>query len=143
MTGFEAGIEISFLKHFSYSLGAAYTYAQNITWDEPLSEIPPFTLNTSLAYKTEKINTHIHARMASEQSRVSTSFHESTTPGFTVLDFYITYSPWDFIDINASVTNLLDENYVEHLSRSYKSMEINSLYYEPGRSFNIGLKVKF
>jgi iron complex outermembrane receptor protein len=142
MTGFEAGIEISFLKHFSYSLGAAYTYAQNITWDEPLSEIPPFTLNTSLAYKTKKINTHIHARMASEQSRVSTSFQESTTPGFTVLDFYITYSPWDFIDINASVTNLLDENYVEHLSRSYKSMEINSLYYEPGRSFNIGLKVR-
>ena len=143
MTGFEAGVEVSFLKNFTYSLGAAYTYAQNVTWDEPLSEIPPFTVNSSLSYKTNKINTHIHARIASEQDRVSTSFSESLTPGFTVMDFYITYSPWRFMDINASVTNLFDVNYVEHLSRAYKAMDMKSLYYEPGRSFNIGVKFNF
>ncbi|MCK5776122.1 MAG: TonB-dependent receptor, partial [Bacteroidales bacterium] len=143
MTGFEAGFDIRFLKHFSYSLGGAYTYAQNISWDEPLSEIPPFTLNTTLAYNTPKIHTQIHARMASEQNRVSESFNESSSPGFTVVDFYFNYSPWKFLDINASVTNLFDINYVEHLSRAYKSMGVNSLYYEPGRSFNMGVKVKF
>ncbi len=143
MTGFEAGVEVNFLQNFTYSLGAAYTYAQNVSWDEPLSEIPPFTVNSSLSYKTNKINTHIHARIASEQDRVSTSFSESLTPGFTVMDFYITYSPWKFMDINASVTNLFDVNYVEHLSRAYKAMDTQSLYYEPGRSFNIGARFKF
>jgi len=145
MTGFEAGVDINFLKHFSYSFGAAYTYAQNITWDEPLPEIPPFTINTYLAYKTEKINTRVHARIASEQDRVSTSFMESTTPGFAVMDFYFVYSPWKFLDINFAITNLINVNYVEHLSRAYKNMGPNtgSFYYEAGRSINAGLRFKF
>ena len=143
MTGFEAGVEVNFLKNFTYSLGAAYTYAQNMSWDEPLSEIPPFTVNTTLAYKTKKINTYIHARIVNDQDRVSTNFNESLSPGFTVMDFYITYNPWPFMDIHASVTNLFDVNYVEHLSRAYKAMEEKSLYYEPGRSFNLGIKIKF
>ncbi|OYT17396.1 MAG: TonB-dependent receptor [Bacteroidetes bacterium 4572_77] len=143
MTGFEAGVEVSFLKHFIYSLGAAYTYAQNVSWDEPLSEIPPFAVNTNVAYKTKKINANIHARIVSEQDRISTSFKESITPGFTVMDFYLTYSPWEFVDVNVSVTNMFDVNYVEHLSRPYKAMDTQSLYYEPGRSFNIGAKFMF
>ncbi|MCD4694758.1 MAG: TonB-dependent receptor, partial [Bacteroidales bacterium] len=143
MTGFEAGVDVNFLKNFTYSFGAAYTYAQNISWDEPLSEIPPFTINTFLAYKTDKINTRVHARIASEQNRVSTSFNESLTPGFAVTDFYFTYSPWKFLDINAAVTNIFDVNYVEHLSRPYKAMDTQSLYYEPGRSFNLGVRFKF
>ncbi len=145
MTGFEAGIDINFLKNFTYSLGAAYTYAQNTTWDEPLSEIPPFTINTYLAYKTNKIDTRLHARIVSEQNRVSPSFNESTTPGFTVMDYYLVYSPWKFLDVNFAITNIFDANYVEHLSRAYKNQGPNtgSLYYEPGRSFNIGARFKF
>ena len=142
MMGFEAGMDIRFLKNFDYSLGAAYTYAQNVTWDEPLSEITPFTINTALAYKTKKINTRFNGRIVAAQDRVSTSFNESTTPGFSVFDFYITYSPWKMLDINFAVTNILDKNYAEHLSRAYKAMDTKSLYWEPGRSFNIGLKVK-
>jgi iron complex outermembrane receptor protein len=143
MTGFEAGIDIRFLKHFEYNLGASYTYAQNITLDEPLSEIPPFTINTALSYSISKLTARLNARFVSEQDRVSTSFNESTTPGFNVFNLYVNYSPWEFLDINAAVTNIFDENYVEHLSRAYKSMDSKSLYYEPGRSFNIGLRFKF
>jgi len=142
MTGFEMGMEINFLKNFEYSVGAAYTYAQNMTWDEPLAEIPPFAINTGIAYKTEKINTWMHARIVSDQSRVASSFNESSTPGFTVVDFYFTYSPWKFIDVNLAITNMFNLNYVEHLSRPYKSMAQESLYYEPGRSFNLGVKIK-
>ncbi|NOX46347.1 MAG: TonB-dependent receptor [Chlorobi bacterium] len=143
MTGFEAGLDVVFLENFTYSFGAAYTYAQNTSWDEPLSEIPPFTINTFLAYKVSKVNTRVHARIASEQGRVSTSFMESATPGFTVLDFYFTYSPWEFMDVSMAVTNIFDENYVEHLSRAYKAMDTQSLYYEPGRGFNLGVKFMF
>lgn len=61
------------------------------------------------------------------------------------MDLYVTYRPWDFLDLNFAVTNLTDANYVEHLSRTYKNMgsETGSLFYERGRSFNIGVKVKF
>ena len=142
MMGFEAGMNIRFLQKFNYSLGAAYTYAQNITWNEPLSEINPFTVNTALAYKTKKVNARLDGRIVAAQDRVSTSFSESTTPGFSVFDFYISYSPWEMLDINFAVTNIFDVNYVEHLSRAYKAMDTKSLFWEPGRSINLGVKIK-
>ena len=143
MTGFEAGIDIRFLKNFNYNLGASYTYAQNTTLDEPLPEIPPFTFNTSLTYSITKLTATLNARIVSAQNRVSGSFNESTTPGFNVFNLFVSYSPWKYLDINAAVTNIFNENYVEHLSRAYKSMDSQSLYYEPGRSFNIGVRFKF
>ena len=142
MVGFEAGMGIRFLENFKYSLGAAYTYAQNVTWDEPLSEITPATINTSISYTTETIDARLNGRIVAEQNRVSTTFNESTTPGFSVFDFYITYSPLKMLDINFAVTNIFDKNYVEHLSRAYKAMGTNSLYWEPGRNFNLGVKIK-
>ena len=142
-TGFEAGVTWRFAQHFVYDLSASYTYAQNKTWDEPLPEIPPFSVVTSLTYKTEKLDTRLNARMESAQNRVSQSFNESATPGFAVFDWYFNYHVTRFMEVRASVTNLLNKNYVEHLSRPYKNMDEASLYYEPGISFNVGLKFSF
>ena len=142
-TGFEAGITWRFARHFIYDLSASYTYAQNKTMDEPLPEIPPFSAVTSFTYKTKKLNTRLNARMSSAQNRVSTSFNESTTPGFAVFDWYFNYKVARFMEVRASVTNIFNKNYVEHLSRPYKNMDTASIYYEPGISFNIGLKFSF
>ena len=143
MTGFEAGMQFGFLQNFRFNLGASYTYAQNIDMDEPLPEIPPFTVNSSLDYSLSNFTARLNARIASAQNRVSTSFNESTTPGFSVFDIFLSYKPWNFVEINGAVTNLFNVNYVEHLSRPYKNMDQQSLYYEPGRSFNIGIKFLF
>ncbi len=140
MSGFETTVKVSFMRYFEYNFGASYTYAQNLSWDEPLSEIPPFSMNNGFSYKTEKLETRFNARMVSAQNRVSSLFNESATPGFAVYDLYLVYSPVRSVKISASVTNLLDKNYVEHLSRPYKNMDAVSSYYEPGRSFNIGVK---
>jgi iron complex outermembrane recepter protein len=143
MTGFEAGAEVTFLNHFTYSLSAAYTYAQNSTLNEPLPEIPPFTVNSFIAFENKKVQTRIHGRFAANQNRVSKTFAENTTPGFSVFDWDLSYSPVKSVSINASVTNIFDVNYVEHLSRAYKNRgaESGNLYYEPGRSFHIGLRI--
>lgn len=143
MYGFEAGLEVQFLKKLSFSLGAGYTYAQNISWDEPLSEIPPFAVNTSLAYKGAKLEAALSSRIVAKQTRISESFSETETPGFTVTDFKVYYTPLNMLKLYFSATNIFDVNYVEHLSRAYKNMDVQSLYYEPGRSFNIGMKLKF
>ena len=143
MTGFEAGFSVLFWKHFNYNFGASYTFAQNATLNEPLPEIPPFTINTSLSYTLPNFKAQLNARIASAQNRVSTVFNETTTPGFSVFNFYLSYKPKKFLEMNAAVTNILNVNYVEHLSRPYKNMDKASLYYEPGRSFNIGIKLNF
>jgi iron complex outermembrane receptor protein len=145
MLGVEAGIGFYFAEYFRATLNGGYTYAQNITWDEPLPEIPPFSMNVAFGYKSSKIDAEIRARYAGAQDRVSESFAETTTPSFIVVDLAANYAPLDFMEINASITNLFNQNYVEHLSRAYKNMGPNtgSLYYEPGFSFNLGVRFKF
>ncbi len=143
MYGFEAGAEFVFLQNFRYGLSAGYTYAQNESWDEPLSEIPPFSINTDLGYYTEKFEAMVKGRIVSEQDRVAPSFNESTTPGFAVFDLKLRYRVFGMLEVYGSITNILNENYVEHLSRAYQNMGENLLYYEPGRSFNLGVKWSF
>lgn len=143
MTGFETGFSLLFWKHLNYHFGASYTFAQNVTLNEPLPEIPPFTINTGLSYTLSNFKAQLNARIASAQNRVSTVFDETTTPGFSVFNVYLSYRPMKFMEINAAVTNILNANYVEHLSRPYKNMDKASLYYEPGRSFNVGIRFNF
>lgn len=143
LTGFEAGFDWQIAKSWQYSLSVSYTYGQNLSWDEPLSEITPLTVQTAIAYRNNNFNATLHGRIVDEQDRVSMSFNESRTPGFGLFDFYAGYTAFGALEINASVRNIFNKNYVEHLSRAYKGMDIQSLFFEPGRSFNIGLKYKF
>jgi iron complex outermembrane receptor protein len=143
MTGFEAGMEWQFAGNFKYSLSAGYTYAQNTSWDEPLPEIPPFSVSTSIGYYSESLQAVLNARIASDQERVATTFDESTSTGFAVFDLKVKYMPLDFLEIYGAITNILDKNYVEHLSRAYNNMYDEFPYYEPGRSFNLGVKFMF
>jgi len=143
MTGFEVGLNINFLQKLNFDLNAGYTYAQNKSMDEPLPEVPPLMVNASLLYKTDKIQVGLKSRIAAAQHRVAPSFAETATPGFAVADFLAEYQPFKFLSLKASVTNILNKNYAEHLSRPYKNMDSQSLYYEPGRSFNLGVKLLF
>ncbi|MDY0342571.1 MAG: TonB-dependent receptor [Lentimicrobium sp.] len=143
LSGFESGIDWQISTRLNYSLSVSYTYGENLSWEEPLSEITPLTVQTALVYKDKKFHTELHARFVDEQARVSNRFNESKTPGFGVFDFYADYTLWGSLEIMVSVRNIFDKNYVEHLSRAYKAMDIQSLYFEPGRSVNFGLKYRF
>ncbi|MBG0781747.1 MAG: TonB-dependent receptor [Bacteroidales bacterium] len=143
LTGFEAGFDWKFAENWHYNLSASYTYGQNVSWDEPLAEITPLTFQTALGYQSDLFNAEIHGRIVDEQDRIAASFNESRTPGFVVFDFYADYTAFGSLEVMFSVRNIFNKNYVEHLSRAYKAMDIQSLYFEPGRSFNIGLKYSF
>mgnify|MGYP006278743891 CR=1 FL=1 len=143
MYGFESGVDFVFADHFKLYLAAAYTYAQNKTWDEPLSEIPPFTVNTALAWKKNAWDIELSSRIAAEQDRVAETFDEAVTPGFSIINFSLDYELAENTSLHFAVNNVLDENYYEHLSRAYKNMDEQMMYYEPGRNFNLGLTVNF
>lgn len=143
MTGFELGADFMLARPLMFSLGLSYTYGQNLSWDEPLAEIAPFTLVSALSYQHERLDLRLNARFAAAQNRVAASFDESTTPAFTVVDFYSAYRIFKTFEVNFTVKNLTNATYVEHLSRAYRGMSIESLFYEPGISFNIGLRYIF
>lgn len=142
-TGFDAEIGYNFTTAFSAMIGAYYTMAQNVDFDEPLPEIPPLTGLFSLKYEKPKYWGEFKGRMVAEQDRVSESFDETASPGFSVYDLMAGYSPTKNIDLTFALKNMFNANYFEHLSRPYKNQSENGMFYEPGRSFRIGLKLRF
>ena len=142
-TGFDMEIGYNFTEALSGTIGSYYTRAENVDFNEPLSEIPPLTGIFSIKYKKEKYWTEFRGRLVAEQNRVAESFDESTSPGFSVFDLMAGYSPIKNIDINLALKNLLNANYYEHLSRPFDNQSETGMLYEPGRSFRIGLTVRF
>ncbi len=138
--GFEVGLNWKMNRYILYDLSASYTYAQNISWNEPLPEIEPFTMVSGIAYNATKFNSRLDVRIAANQNRVSASFNEPKTPGYAVFDWYLNANITKSLEFRISVTNILNRNYVQHLSRAYRNMKSKSLYFEPGRSFNFSLK---
>ncbi len=139
--GVEFGSSFSITKFISINGNIAYTHAQNRTWDEPLPEVPPLAANLSLEFKNEKITALLKGRFAAEQDRVAVSFSEQETPAYEVFDLNFEYRPFAQIAIRGGVNNILNKEYYDHLSRAYKNMPEQSMFYEPGRNFTLGVQL--
>lgn len=141
--GFDAQIAYQFTPDFSGTIGSYFTRAQNVDFDEPLAEIPPLTGIFSIKYEKEKYWAEFKGRLVARQDRVANSFDESETPGFHVFDLMGGYSPIKNLDVSIALKNMFNTNYYEHLSRPYKNLSETGMFYEPGRSLRIGLKIRF
>lgn len=141
-TGYEVEIGYNFTKSFSGRIGSYYTYAQNIDFNEPLPEITPLTGNFAFKYTRSKYWAEFRGRLVAKQDRVAASFDEATSPGFNVFDLMGGYSPIEKLEINIAFKNLFNANYFEHLSRPYSNQSETGMFYEPGRSFRVGVKIR-
>lgn len=141
--GFELSAGYKFADYFELNGNVYYTYAQNLDLDEPLAEIPPLTGNLSISYSYKKIFANFKGRFVAEQNRVSSSFDESPSDGFSVFDTKIAYAPTKNISMEMGINNIFDITYYEHLSRPYKNMPEQSMFYEPGRNFLFSIKLMF
>ena len=142
------GIELFLNYRFSEELMAkadmSYTYGQNKTLDEPLPMITPLTGHLSLKYEREKYWINTGCRLVAEQNRIAESFGETETPGFATFDLSVGYSPIEAITIGASVLNIFDQAYYEHLNFSYiNSDQMEGRILEPGRNFTIYANYNF
>ena len=143
--GFEMAGSVDLHPRIKMDGNLAYTWAQNISWDEPLPETPPLEGNLALNYQTKNKNfwTEISGRFVADQNRASDSFAETATEGFNVYNFYSGYKPQQWMEIQFSVHNIFDKTYYEHLNRRYKNMPVNEVFFEPGRSFLLQAKINF
>ena len=142
-TGFEIQTEYKFANYFTATALASYTRAQNLDWDEPLPEIPPFSALLGLAFQKEWITVDFRGRYASDQNRISESFGESSTPDFFVFDVRLGIRPTEQLSIGTSMLNVFDANYYEHLNRGYRNTSEQGLIYEPGRNITAFVKYEF
>ena len=142
-TGFDAEIGFNLTNELSMLLGGYYTFAHNDDFDEPLPEIPPLTGLASIRYSKSNHWVEFKGRIVAEQARVAESFDEQSTPGFSVFDLMGGYTVSKNFDVTLALKNIFNANYFEHLSRPYRNQSETGMFYEPGRSVRIGLKMRF
>ena len=120
-----------------------FTHAQNLDWEEPLSEIPPLVSRMGLAFNKGPISADVRGRLVAKQNRVAASFDEGSTPGFSVFDIRAAWEPWERLNLGFSLLNIFNKSYYEHLNRGYRNTSTPGLIYEPGRNFAAYLKYTF
>ena len=117
--------------------------ADEIIYNDGLSEIPPFESTVTFNYRFYKgrFIPNIKVRSVAAQNHVSLASYEAKTPGFVVADFGFTYLVNQYFKLTGGVKNLLDQAYYEHLNRNI--IGTNYSLYEPGRSFYFSLFINF
>ncbi len=136
LTGFEFTWNQYLLPQLQHQFNASYTYGKNDVTDKPLPQIYPMDLRYALEgnFVDNKISPYIQLRHVLKQDRVADYFGEVATPAFTTLNIGIKTIPLKNLSLSATVNNLFNEAYREHLSRFIRPiLPLNA----PGRSFVI------
>jgi iron complex outermembrane receptor protein len=133
--GTEWSFEYSINRYWRARSGFSYNRAQNLDWDEPLPEIAPFEGLLSIEYKNALWWARAEGRFVDDQNRISEDFGEPRTPGFALFNIRAGIQPLEGLSIGASVLNLLDRPYYEHLNRSFRNGDLSGRLFEQGRNF--------
>lgn len=144
MIGGEWQMLIDLPANLRAGLQAAIVRGQNLSAEEPLPEIPPMDARIFLSgsYLKGRLNPEISWRSVFSQKRLSGQFGETSTPGFDLVDISLLYEIVKNLNLKLSVTNLLDEQYYEHLSRAIRLTSPPRPLYGPGRSMNVFLSYR-
>lgn len=145
---FNTGVELSWHQDLPARIHSrtmiAYVYAENLTNNAPLPEIPPLDLRWALSgsYLKQKLVPELSLRYVAQQDRVDDSFGETITPSFTTFDIKLKYSFSKYYLLAAGVQNIFNTTYYEHLSRAVKG-STGLPVYAPGRNFYLTFSVRF
>ncbi|MBN1638632.1 MAG: TonB-dependent receptor [Ignavibacteriales bacterium] len=139
--GFDLSLEYSPVRKLVLYSNAALVIGEDTYNNKYLPEIAPF--NTRLGVKInslEYVNFDISSTIFAAQNKVSDG--ELTTPGYAVLNFYLSSKVFDFnfadLQLFAGVENIFDRSYRNHLS-TFRGI-IKS---EPGRNVFVKMKIGF
>jgi len=142
-TGFEVNAFADLTKELSLVWNYMYTYAQNITWNEPISRIPPMETGLMIKYERPVWWVNLQGRYVFEQNRTAASFGEVPSEDFLLFHFRAGVKPLKGLFVGIALENILNEQYVEFLNWSYDSSFGQGIIAEPGRNLSIFLKYSF
>lgn len=157
LRGFELAYSLPQHLKFGVNVFASYTYGtinettkflksssgeiigQEIIYNDPVAEIPPFESSVIFSYKffKNKLIPKFTFRWVAEKSRVSEAQFEKESPGFTVSDLSVYYLFNRYFSLSCGVNNIFDNAYYEHLNRNIVGSKTS--LYEPGRVFYFNL----
>ena len=95
----------------------AYTWGENLEYDEPMYLIPPMSGLLSVRYNQERWWGEVETRMAMPQNRVARiAAEEDGTDGYLIMNLRGSVDLLKHTELKAGVDNVFDTYYNEHLS---------------------------
>ena len=115
------GAEVSSVLQLSKKLEIAgtmaYTYGQNLEYDEPMFLIPPLSGLMSIRFNEKNWWSELETRMAMPQNRVARVVaEEDGTDGYFIVNLRGSVNLGKQYELKTGVENLFDSFYHEHLS---------------------------
>ncbi|MCP4634522.1 MAG: hypothetical protein GY855_16460, partial [candidate division Zixibacteria bacterium] len=121
------------------NVNAAYTWAKNVTNDSPLTEIPPFSLITTINSPSFKgFQAFIKHTYNDAQVRVDDNQDELHSPSWHSFNSGIAYL-LNSLRFSVEIDNLFNEQYYRHLSYMRNPFSSGNQIYEPGRLVRINV----
>ena len=121
-------------------VNASYTFAENTSDDNPLSEIPPLQVTTTLKSPELKGFTGFLKHTYSDaQTRVDLNVDETTTPAWNKVDLGISYL-YDNTRFSLEIENVTNELYYQHLSYRRDPFASGMRVFEPGRVIRFSIR---
>lgn len=143
-SGFEFFADYQATNNLTFTSNISYTHAKNDDFDEPLAQIQPLTAGIGAKFEKNNYWINLNSRLVDKQDRISTTFRETETPGYGTLDFSTGFKPFKNFSIGASVLNIFNKAYFEHLNFSFRNSNTNSgRVFETGRNFTLYANYKF
>lgn len=131
--GFDLGLEYNLMQNANCFATVSFVSGEDTETKTNLPQIPP--LNARVGIKTSLIE-YVSLELASSlfAAQNKTALGEKATPGYVLLDFYVSFASIDFnvmkIKLSAGVENVFDKQYRNHLSTNR-----GQILSEPGRNF--------
>jgi iron complex outermembrane receptor protein len=143
--GFDAFFNYKFTDELIFKSDIALTKAYNETFDEPLAQIAPMSAHLGLKYEKEKYWIDLRSEIVAKQADYAPSFNETESPGYNTFDLRLGYKPTAKFSLGASVLNIFDTAYYNHLNFAFKNADENNgmRINEVGRNFSIYAKYNF
>ncbi|MDX2247238.1 MAG: TonB-dependent receptor [Bacteroidia bacterium] len=118
--GFEAEMEVPISRSLALFGSLAYTYGQNLTYNEPMTGIPPINSRLGLRFRSKSgIWSKMEWLHATPQDRLSDEdltnvfIPDGGTLGWNVVNLHVGYDfNWGYATVG--IRNMLDEAYVIH-----------------------------
>ena len=137
--------DLKFANYFNFITEIAYVYTENQDFNESLPLTPPWVTRLKLGYEKGKVWASAQYTLTARQSKIATTYDEIATRGYEVMDLKVGYKPLKNFSIGASVLNLFDQYYNNHLTFAFNNQAGfgRTPITEPGRNFTLFLNYKF
>lgn len=140
--GGEASARVAMPLRLVAVASAAYTAGRNDSARTPLAEMPPLRGGISLRHDTGRLFVEVEEQWAARQDRVDPALKEQPTDAWFISNLRAGLE-WRGLKAFAGVRNLLDRQYVEHLSYLRDPFAAGVKVPEPGRLLYMNVQYAF